>query len=248
MISTKIGYLTDIHLRKEVHGTSAITTRHCRKMAELLPLCLAGMCRESVDMIVCTGDVVDCPSQPEVIQDLKFCKKLFDDCCVPYTVLPGNHDPLPDDFYRIFPKPDKKVMLNNCELITFYEDACFNGEPASRRSKRSLHEMKEFLIQTECSAEATVLLQHYVVYPEHNETYPHNYQNDGEIRNIMERSNRLLFSISGHYHPGIPMTQKNGVSYFAGRAFCEEPYAFYIISFSRNETFIEEREIKEGLQ
>lgn len=239
----RIGYLTDIHLRKEVSGTSPIKIRHCREMAELLPDALTRICRKSPNMIACTGDVVDVPTGPGVIQDLRFCKELFDDCAIPYLVLPGNHDPLPDDFYRVFPRPQKTVMLNMCHLISFHEDACFNSEQSSRRSDQSLRAMDDLLIWANCRPEVTLLFQHYVVYPNHNNGYPHNYQNDGEIRSILERSDQTILSISGHYLPGIALTQKNGVSYFAGRAFCEVPYTCYIINASKNGIFIEELEI-----
>ncbi|MCK5157240.1 MAG: metallophosphoesterase [Spirochaetales bacterium] len=244
----RIGYLTDIHLRKEVSGTSIIETRHCRKMAGLLPSALARMCRESPDMIVCTGDVLDVSTGPGVDQDLRLCKKFFDDCGTPYVVLPGNHDPLPDDFYRVFPVPEKRLLLNNCELIFFHEDACFNGEQSSKRSERSLHTMADILMRAKCCEEATLLFQHYVIYPDRNEGYPHNYQNDDEIRSILEQSDRQLLSISGHYHSGIPMMQKNNVSYFAGRAFCEKPYSCYIINASEHGIFIEELETAKEIQ
>ena len=243
-----VGYLTDIHLRKEVPGTSIMEARHCREMAELLPRALARMCRESPDMIVCTGDVVDVATGPGAAQDLRLCKKFFDDCGIPYIVLPGNHDPLPDDFYRIFPAPQKRLLLNNCELISFHEDACFNGEESSKRSERSLHAMEDLLIGANLRPEATLLFQHYVIYPDHNEGFPHNYQNDDDIRIILERSDRRLVSISGHYHPGIPMTKKNGVSYFAGRAFCEPPYTCYIIRTSGGQTTIEGLELGKAAQ
>ena len=242
-----IGYLTDIHLRKEVSGTSSIEKRHTRDMTKLLPVALAQMCRESPDMIVCTGDVLDVPTGPGVVQDLKLCKKFFDDCGTPYVVLPGNHDPLPDDFYRVFPVPEKRLLLNNCELIFFHEDACFNGEQSIKRSERSLHEMADILMRTKSCPETTLLFQHYVIYPDYKEGYRHNYQNDDKIRNILEQSNRRLLSISGHMHSGIPMIQKNGVSYFAGRAFCEAPYTCYIINISGNEIVVKEFEMEKEL-
>lgn len=239
----KVGYLTDVHLRKEVSGTSDVEKRHSRKMAELLPRALTRIAQKSPDMMVCTGDLLDLPRGPGVVQDLKFCKELFDDCGIPYIVLPGNHDPLPEDFYRVFPIPQRRMIVNNAELISFHEDACYNGEHSSRRSDQSLRTMDDLLIRANCHPEVTLVLQHYVVYPALNKGYPYNYQNDSAIRNILEQSNRPILSISGHYHPGIPSTKKNGVSYFIGRSFCEEPYPCYIINTSRERTFIEKFEL-----
>jgi hypothetical protein len=218
-------------------------------MAELLPRALNRIARESPDVVVCTGDLLDVPAGPGVKQDLRFCKECFDDCGFPYLVVPGNHDPLPDDFYRVFPKPQKKVILNNCELVSFQEDACFDGEQASRRSEQSLREMANLLRWSNGCPEVTVLIQHYVIYPDLNkEGYPYNYQNDSAIRSILEQSNRPILSISGHYHPGIPLKQKNRVSYFIGRALCEAPYTCTIINASRNGIFIEELELGKATQ
>ncbi len=240
-----IGYLTDMHLRKHVPGTSPIDTRHCRKMAELIPVALDRMSCRSLDVIVCTGDLLDVAGEPGAVEDLELCKRLFDECELPYLVLPGNHDPAPDGFYRVFPMPPKRTVLNNCELISFHEDTCAAGERASERSAASLQRMTELLIADNDCPEATVLLQHYVVYPDHNEGYPHNYLNDEAIKSILERSNRQLLCVSGHYHPGIPVTQNNGVAYFAGRAFCEPPYTCYVISVSASGVSVEEIVIAE---
>lgn len=244
-VATTIGYLTDTHLRKHVPGTSAVETRLCRKMPDLMPRALAGMREASPVMIVCTGDVVDVSTGPGAIEDLKLCRRLLDECGLPYIILPGNHDPLPDDFYRFFPMPERKTVLNDCELISFHDDACFNGEQTSRRSVQSLREMTELLGQPGCSPGATVLLQHYIVYPDLRKGYPHNYENDDEIRGILEWSDRRLLSISGHYHPGIPLTERSGVSYFAGRAFCEPPHTCYIISISGDRILVEGLDIAE---
>jgi hypothetical protein len=210
-------------------------------MAELLPRAINRIVRESPDVIVCTGDLLDVPAGPGVVQDLKFCKEVFDDCGFPYLILPGNHDPLPHDFYQVFPKPLRNVKINTSELISFHQDACFDGEQASTRGEQSLREMEELLGRSNGCREVTVLIQHYVIYPDlNNAGYPYNYQNAGAIRAILEQSNRQILSISGHYHPGIPLQQKNCVSYFIGRALCEAPYTCYMIDAARNGFLIEE--------
>jgi len=244
----KIGYLTDIHLRRAVPGTSPIEIRHCRAMPERLPEALDRLRGAAPDIILCTGDVLDLPEEPGASSDLRFARQLFDDCGAPYLVLPGNHDPFPDDFYRVFPTPQKRLAIEDCELISFYEDACFDGELASRRSEQSLQAMREHLVGAKHRPTFTLLLQHYVIYPDHSQGYPHNYQNDADIRRVMEGSNRPLFSISGHYHPGIPLTQHKGVTYFAGRAFCEAPYPFYLIGVTADGIFVQQLQLEEAEQ
>lgn len=242
----RIGYLTDIHLREAIPGASSIETRHCRSMARLLPEALVLLSRRAPDLIVCTGDLVDLPEGPGVFEDLRFCRGQFEACGVPYLVLPGNHDPLPDDFYRVFPRPQQAQVINGCMLVSFHEDACLEGEQACRRSDQSLEIMAELLIQTDRSPEVTLLFQHYVIYPDLSDGYPHNYRNDGEIRRILERSDQGILSVSGHYHPGIPLVQENGVSYFGGQAFCEAPYPCYLIEASGKGITIEPIEMRKA--
>jgi 3',5'-cyclic AMP phosphodiesterase CpdA len=247
-VGIKIGYLTDIHLRRAVPGTSPIEIRHCRAMPERLPVALDRLRSAAPDIIVCTGDVLDVAEGPGALSDLRFARQLFDDCGVPYLVLPGNHDPFPDAFYEVFPTPQKRLAIEDCELISFYEDACFEGELASRRSEQSLQTMHELLVASGHGPTFTLLLQHYVIYPDHSQGYPHNYQNDADIRRVLEGSKRRLFSISGHIHPGIPLTRHNGVTYFAGRAFCQPPYPFYLIDVAADEILVQELQLEEAEQ
>lgn len=215
-------------------------------MVELLPEALEALRQHSPNLIVCTGDLVDIPERPWVFEDLRFIRQQFADCGVPYLVLPGNHDPFPKDFYRLFPGPQKAQTVNGCMLVSFHEDACLEGEQASRRSDQSLDEMEELLMPADHHPEVTALFQHYVIYPDHSEGYPHNYRNAAEIRRIVEQSEHNILSISGHYHPGIPLVQENGVSYFAGRAFCEAPYTCYLIEASASGITIEPIEMRKA--
>ncbi len=91
----------------------------------------------------------------------------------------------------------------------------------------------------------TIIAQHYVIYPEYNQGYPHNYQNDAAIRQVMARSPHTILSISGHYHHGIPLTRHDGVCYFGGQAFCESPYPYYIISVEGTEFSIQDCQMLE---
>ena len=54
------------------------------------------------------------------------------------------------------------------------------------------------------------------------------------IREAMARgaavTGQTILSISGHYHPGVAPIESDGVSYLVGRAFCEAPYGYAIIT------------------
>lgn len=239
----RIGYFTDIHLRRAVPGTSEILKRRCRQMPEVLQRCLERLKSEGVALIICSGDCVDEPDHPEAATDLATVHDIIEAISVPAIVIPGNHDSYPDEFYRIFRKPDKSMISENCRFITFYEDICIAGELDSRRGETSLKTMHDLLSENSPDVKHTILIQHYLIYPDLSD--PYNYQNAAEIRAIMETSPRKIFSISGHYHRGISPTVHNGVTYFCGKAICEDPFPYYIIDTDGDEISMQEFLVEE---
>lgn len=117
----------------------------------------------------------------------------------------------------------------------------------ARRADELLELMRRVLAEDPPEVAQTVLIQHYVVYPEYAGTgYPHQYANDAVIRGIMEQSPRRLVSLSGHCHAGHALEQHNGVTYFTGRALCEFPYPYYLLHVDGPSLRIEARAIATG--
>jgi Icc-related predicted phosphoesterase len=235
----KLGFLTDLHFRNAVPGTSSIEKRRCRQMGDVLCRNLKLLKNEGVDLVVCGGDLVDEPDHPAALKDLAELRRIFDEAGVPTLVIPGNHDPHPDDFYKIFKRPDRVLRIGDIELITFCEDVPLTGAEDSER--QDLAGMEKLFAKNSRDVRHTVVVQHYIIYPPIDSEYPYNYRNFSAIRAIMEESGRSIFSLSGHYHRGFDVIEKNGVSYFCGKAMCEEPFPCYTVDLSGDE--IEVREL-----
>lgn len=238
----KIGYFTDLHFRQNVPGTSACPERASRKMANILNQCIKRL-KKNVDLIICTGDLVDDPDHPEVKKDLWILGDLLESIHIPTIIIPGNHDIAPDIFYHIFRKPNKVMQIEGCEFITFFDDICKEGKEASVRTDLSLKTMQDILNKNPSKIKHTFLIQHYLIYPEYNKGYPYSYQNASVIRGIMEKSPRKIFSISGHYHHGFSTIQHNGVNYFCGSAMCENPFPYYILDTNADKITIQRYDI-----
>jgi predicted MPP superfamily phosphohydrolase len=243
----RIGYLTDIHLRDAVPGTSRIARRRCREMRALLPACLDRMSAHEVDLVLCTGDVVDDPDDPRAGQDLELVRKLFEQHGLQYIVVPGNHDPVPEIFYRVFPRPPRRQSVDENELVVFVDDVCVAGEDACTRSSEEMRALEQTLSASLTPAGVTIAAQHYLIYPPRNEEYPHNYRNDVAIHKVMAQSaaltGRTILSISGHYHPGVAPIECDGVWYLIGRAFCEAPHGYAIITLERGGFDVDQRDL-----
>lgn len=223
----RIGYSTDLHYRGAVPGTSPIAKRECRRVLGLLETCLADLSRRGVDLLICTGDLVDDPEHPAAPEDLAALRKVIEATGLPSILLPGNHDPAPEAFYRVFDRPTAVIQADGGQIVSFCDDVVEEGSLASTRADSALAQMRSSLGQP--SPGWTLALQHYLIYPDRNEGYPHNYANAAAIRAIMEASPRALVSVSGHFHPGCEATRHNGVTYLCGGAFCEAPHPYYVI-------------------
>jgi predicted phosphodiesterase len=228
----KIGFLTDVHFREVVPGTSRIMKRECRRMGEVLDRCLESLVKERVDVLVCAGDCVDEPDEPGVLEDLTTMQARFAATGIPAIVIPGNHDPAPEVFYQVVARPPRVLRAGGGEVVTFFDDV---WQPEIQRARRDEHRLSTMrdLLASQAPEMVTFVLQHYVVYPEHiGPGYNHTLSNDAEIRTLLEASPRRPVVLSGHYHAGHSLTEHNGVTYFTGRALCERPFPYYVLETS----------------
>lgn len=225
----KIGFLTDIHYRCAVPGTSRIARRECRLMPDVLERCLDAFVAEAVDAVVCAGDCVDEADAPGVMDDLASLSARFDATGLPTVILPGNHDPAPEDFYRIIAQPPRRLRVGNVEVISFFDDMWQPGLQRARRRPEVLEAMRSILEERPTGVDVTFLAQHYVVFPSHmGSGYDHTLENRDEVRGIMEKAKRPLVVLSGHLHAGSALSVQNGVTYFTGKALCERPFHYYV--------------------
>ena len=236
----KIGIFSDPHLRDAVPGTSSVEQRKSRWMEEAIRRSLEFFIENKADLLIVPGDIIDDCSHPAAEEDLKMVHRMIKGSGIPAIVVAGNHDPAPDKFYEVFNRSEKSIKAGNCEFISFSEDACKEGELASERSASALEEMRNMLSKNPAGVKHTIIIQHYLIFPERNEGYPHNYANDAAIREIMEGSPRRIFSISGHFHPGVPAANQNGVAYFCAGALCENPFPRYILDTGGEEITMKE--------
>lgn len=226
----KIGFVTDIHFRSAVAGTSRQVRRESRRAGELLDRCLGDLAHEKVDLVICGGDCVDDANLPGALEDVADLAERFATSGLRFIVVPGNHDPDPRLFYTLVPRPPRLMRIGDCEIMTFFDDAYAPGVERSERSADAMQAMAQTLGTPAPELALTLLVQHFVVFPEHVGTgYNHTYINDAEIRAIVEQSPRRVAVLSGHQHGGYELTEHNGVSYFTGRALCEAPFPYYVL-------------------
>ena len=239
-----IGFVTDLHYREAVPGDSPNPQRELRRVGALLRYCLQHFRSAGVELVLVAGDNVDAPlDDPRLDADLVSLREMLTASGLPFVIIPGNHDPAPEVFYRVLPRPPRVLRSGNCEIITFGDDAFDYELRCASRQPELLAEMRQLLSSTPSGVELTILLQHYVLYPEqehHESDYRYNYLNDAEMRAIMEASPRRLLSLSGHLHRGHPLVTHKGVTYFIGGALCEHPFRYYLLHTDAAEITVQE--------
>ena len=240
----RIGFVTDLHYRETVPGDSPNPRRELRRVGALLRHCLQHFRDAGAELVLVAGDNVDAPlDDPRLNADLVSLREMLTGSGLPFVIIPGNHDPASEVFYRVLPRPPRVLRSGNCEIITFFDDAFDDETHCASRRAEVLTEMRQLLSSTPSGIAHTILLQHYVLYPEqehHDSDYRYNYLNDAEIRAIMEASPRRLLSLSGHLHRGHPLVTHNGVTYFIGAALCEHPFPYYLLHTDTDEITVQE--------
>jgi 3',5'-cyclic AMP phosphodiesterase CpdA len=243
----RIGLLTDLHYRGAVPGTSAIARRECRRMSDVLDQALGALVAAGADLVICAGDCVDTEDDPRALEDLAGLGERFAAGGLPWVVVAGNHDPPPDAFYRVVPRPPRRSRAGDCELLTFGEDAFDNRTQLATRSDADLAWLQETLTTPAPEVALTVVVQHYTLFPEHTGPgYRHTYANDAAIRAVLEASTRPVLALSGHNHRGSPLMTHRGVRYLTGRALCEYPYPYVLLHTEGAEVQVEERTVASG--
>ncbi|MEZ4617508.1 MAG: HAD-IIIA family hydrolase [Caldilineaceae bacterium] len=82
-------------------------------------------------------------------------------------------------------------------------------------------------------------LQHYVITPTVDDSYPHNYLEAEELYNKTVDSGRVVLSLAGHYHHGSDLLHTANTYFAVGPAFCVFPHSVRIYSVEPDQVQME---------
>ena len=177
------------------------------------------------DLVIISGDLINDPhgaDAPELLRELAGIIGLL---TVPVIVVPGNHDPAPEDFYRDLPRP---VEFTDCKGIRFipFCDIETEGYNAVRSDGEQTR-----MRQLSTFDGPVVLIQHTPLFLPGTAPSPYHYDNAEEIFAALP-SERKIITLSGHYHAGfVPVTRGN-VTAICAPALCETPFRFAVLEIT----------------
>ncbi len=217
----KILLIGDLHYRS--NGISLIPERKTKYGLEFLRRIKRRI--EEVDVVIIAGDILDDGENPNAEKEYKEIKNVLEDFSAKKILVAfGNHDKNPEKFYEIFGEESRYFLYDNFLFYVFcdryYEkDVAIRGDEEWENFKKIVKKNPD---------KKVIVIQHNVIYPEIESSYPYNLTDFSKVHSLYKQNNVFL-SISGHYHKGIDVLNKDGIYYFTLPAICEEPFKYFLI-------------------
>jgi len=244
----RIAHLTDTHFRHHLPGTSSAAEQLSRAVPQLLERAMVRIRGEEPDLLVVSGDLLDFPfdaiDSPAVLElaerDLRMMASILAQAGCPYVVVQGNHD-VPALVRRVF------GHLSSDQVIAGYRVLCFNDHQAEDLYPERLgRERDRFLSAlSDVSSPPQIHVQHYLIWPRRNASYPYTYREAGFLLDTIVQSGLVRLVLSGHYHAGIPLTRVGGTCFATVPAFAEAPHPYWIYDLDERQVSYRTRQIAE---
>jgi 3',5'-cyclic AMP phosphodiesterase CpdA len=227
----RVAHISDLHLRHHLPGTASISARLSRAMPERFAAALNQIRSVNPDLLVVSGDLIDYPldalndpvTQELGRKDLELIAALLAELPFPIALVHGNHDH-PALIDQVFGHIPNDQIVKGYRILTFRDDEGINHVPV-----RVGKEQARFLSALDnTNSLPQIHIQHYIVWPERNEEYPHTYGAGAQMRDAIIASGKVRLVLSGHYHTGVPLFQDKGVWFATVRGFTEAPHPFNV--------------------
>lgn len=185
------------------------------------------------DAVVLLGDLINFPDGEDGKDRLRELRRIIDLIEAPTIVIPGNHDPDPDEFYTIFDRPDDVVDIGHVRFLPFVdpEQPGFNAI----RKPEDMARMRKARVGHKGPV---VTLQHVPVLPPGKTACRYGYTNIDEIIEVMDEQS-ITLAIGGHDHRGTPLVRHGRSAYFCAPALCEAPFVFTVIEIDDDDIQIQ---------
>lgn len=229
----KIGLFTDSHYSSvEVPGCVRQHTKSLKKIEEAFEV----FSRENCDFVICLGDLTDQENDHlKEIDNLKKVSTVFSKYDLNVRVVMGNHDAFSfevDEFYDILGHQYRPENIFGESKNLIFLDACYfktgvHYQPGDSDWTDTFYPKTSELEKILSVIKGDVyIFMHQNIDPEIEDEL--RLSNDGDVRQILENSNKVKIVFQGHNHPGCK-SEINGIKYVTCRAMCEHEEEYYAI-------------------
>ncbi len=172
------------------------------------------------DFVAVLGDLVENGSADDAGERYAQLRRILEGLTPPWLVIPGNHDALPDEFYRHWPRPPDTVAVAEARLLAFADRP--RPEYRAERSDGDLARAAAALGDTKGPG---IALQHVPLFPPGALDCPYNYVN-AEAALAANARGGVSLTVAGHYHRGFEPIPCPGGWTLAVPAFRDAPFRF----------------------
>lgn len=217
----KIAVITDLHYTKT-------KIKDCPNRAGELAKELLASAVDKInssikpDLVLGCGDFINDENEAELLKELA---AIFEKLNCPKIIIPGNHDPSPEIFYKSFERPAEYLDINGYRIIPFPD----NMQTAGYNARKSCEDIER--IKKLSKEMPTILVQHVPLYAPRTIKCEYNYDNAEEIISACEN---VVLSISGHEHAGFLPSFRSKFPVVIAPALCEGRFPFAIIKLDGN--------------
>jgi 3',5'-cyclic AMP phosphodiesterase CpdA len=174
--------------------------------------------------VVVLGDLIDDPNTPALLTELR---TILETLTCPWLVIPGNHDPQPAVFYKIFPRIEY-LDVNGVRLVGFVDEE--QPEWNAYRNPTGF----ELMARAAAGCTGLLVAAQHVPFGVPKREMPHGYTNYAEVAAAMRRHGYRL-ALSGHCHKGQELRTVDGIATLTVPALCEAPFSFAVVSIAGDE-------------
>ncbi len=175
-------------------------------------------------LVVLLGDLINDHEVSHAMDDLRELRAICDRLDCPYLAIPGNHDPAPDLFYTVMPRPEPVFDIGPARFVSF-TDAEEPGWHA-RRNEQDLARLRG--ARSDGFAGPLVTLQHVPVMPRGREMR-YSYTNLDEVL-AANAEGGVNVCLGGHVHQASPLVREGGTHHLAFEALCEAPHPYTLVT------------------
>jgi len=212
----KAAVITDLHFIPA--GAPIYGERQGAIADRLLMQAAAQLLEIKPDLLILCGDLVNDPAD---LDSLKKLRTVIDRIDLPMLVIPGNHDPLPEAFYTVMPRPSEYIDVGQFRFVPF-----FDKETAGYNSVRSAEDIARMNRYRREFSGRIVSVQHTPLFEAGTSECCYAVENAAEVIN-----GSFDYAVSGHYHYGTKPAQGKHITSWIVPALCEKPFRFAVIDF-----------------
>jgi Icc protein len=227
----RIAHISDLHLRHHLPGTATISSRLSRDMPALFARALQEIEELKPDLFVLSGDLLDYPLDrmedallnERAVEDLDLLRDQLQRLSCPQILVYGNHDH-PALFHQVFDHVAVDEVVDGMHILAFLDEEGPLHIP--ERTGDDQWRFEDALAGT--NPWPQIHVQHYLVWPQRNEEYPHTYGAGDVMRDEILEAGNVRLVLSGHYHRGVEPAEFGGVWFSTVPAFCEVPHPYWV--------------------